>query len=236
MDVNADGSVDYIHSGDNATADTFSYTIMDNSAAVSNVATVSLTIKQPPLAVDDAFTVVKGSTTTLDIADNDSDIDDGLDLASISIVAAPLHGSLKNNTDGTVDYTHDDSSTDPDTFSYTIRDNTGVVSNTATVSITVQPVVPPVAAGIYDATVVEGADHLEFVVSLAETSSENVSIDYATVDGTAVAGTDYSAASGSVLFAPGEVRKFINVTVLNNPAAPTCRTTSNASMATSPST
>ena len=220
--VNADGSVDYTHNGDNATADTFSYTIMDNSGAVSNVATVSLTIRQPPLAVNDTFNVVKGSTNTLNLAANDSDVDDGLDLASTSIVTAPANGSVVAiNPDGSVNYTHDNSDTASDSFTYTIKDNGGLVSNTATVSITVQPSVIPVVAGVYDATVVEGADHLEFVVSLAEASSENVSIDYATVDGTAVAGIDYTAASGSLLFSPGEVRKFINVTVLNNTAVPT---------------
>ena len=87
-------------------------------------------------------------------------------------------------------------------------------------------VTPPVApssvqAGVYDSTVVEGADDLEFVVSLSVISSEAVSVDYATADGTAVAGSDYSATSGTVQFAPGETRKFISVTVPANTALPT---------------
>jgi hypothetical protein len=79
---------------------------------------------------------------------------------------------------------------------------------------------PPgvVNAGIYNSTAVEGADDLEFVVSLAEASMAAVSMDYATADATAVAGTDYSTTSGTLQFAPGEVRKFIPVSVLNNPA------------------
>ena len=79
----------------------------------------------------------------------------------------------------------------------------------------------PVAAGIYDSTVVEGADDLEFVVSLSAPHTATISLDYATSNGTALAGTDYSASSGTVLFAPGEVRKFISVIVLNNSAATT---------------
>jgi hypothetical protein len=78
-----------------------------------------------------------------------------------------------------------------------------------------------VSAGIYDSTVVEGADDLEFVVSLAEASITAVSIDYATADTTAVAGTDYSASSGTLQFAPGEMRKFVRVAVPNNPAVAT---------------
>ncbi len=83
--------------------------------------------------------------------------------------------------------------------------------------------VPPstIQAGIYDSTVVEAADDLEFVISLSTASSEIVSVDYATSNGTAIAGTDYTATSGSIRFAPGELRKFITVAVLNNASAAT---------------
>ncbi len=219
--VNAGGTVDYMHNGSNTTADVFSYTIRDNAGAVSNVANVTLTIKHPPVAVDDVFSVTKGSATTLDLAANDTDVDDGLDLTSIALIAMPSSGAVAVNPDGTVDYTHDDSGKAPDAFTYTIKDNSGVVSNIGTVDITVTPVgVPAVKAGVYESTVVEGADDLEFVVSLESASTGTVTIDYATVDGTAIAGTDYAAASGVVQFAPGEVRKFVSVAVLNNPAAP----------------
>ena len=82
------------------------------------------------------------------------------------------------------------------------------------------PPAPVVEASIYDANVVEGADNLEFVVSLSSVVAETVSVDYETVDGTAVAGTDYSSLSGSLQFSPGEVRKFISIAVLNNTADP----------------
>ena len=174
----------------------------------------------PPVAADEAFTVAKGSTQTLDLAANDSDSDDGLDLASIEIVAAAASGTVTVKADGSVDYTHDGSNTVSDVFTYTIKDNSAAVSNIATIAITVTSEPPPVVhAGIYNSSAVEGADDLEFVVSLAEASIAAVSIDYATADGTAVAGTDYSATSGTVQFAPGEMRKFVNVAVLNNPAA-----------------
>jgi cytochrome c553 len=82
-----------------------------------------------------------------------------------------------------------------------------------------QPISPStVKAGIYDSTVVEGADDLEFVISLSSASSETVSVDYTTADGTAKAGTDYTATSGSAEFAPGEVRKFVAVSVLDSTA------------------
>jgi len=88
------------------------------------------------------------------------------------------------------------------------------------------PVIPPVTPsaveiGIYDSTVVEGADDLEFVISLAKPASDTVMLDYATSNTTAIAGSDYSATSGSLQFAPGEVRKFVVVPVITNSAAQT---------------
>jgi hypothetical protein len=72
--------------------------------------------------------------------------------------------------------------------------------------------------GIYDVTVVEGANVLEFVVSLSAPATETVSVEYASADGTAIAGSDYVATFGNIEFAAGESRKFVQVEVLNNPA------------------
>jgi len=176
----------------------------------------------PPIAADDTFSAVKGTTTNFDITANDSDADDGLDLTSITIVTAPVNGSVVINADGSVDYTHNGSDTVSDEFTYTIKDNSAAVSNIATVTTTITTTSPStVQTGIYDSIVVEGADDLEFVISLTSASTETVSVDYATVDATAEAGTDYSATNGSLTFSPGETRKFISVSVLNNPSTTT---------------
>ena len=59
----------------------------------------------------DSFTVTEGSSTNLNLAANDTDADDGLDLTSITIVSGPTNGSVVVNADGSVDYTHDGSET-----------------------------------------------------------------------------------------------------------------------------
>ena len=43
-----------------------------------------------------------------------------------------------------------------------------------------------------------------------------VTVDYATEDGTAVAGEDYTAASGTLVFAAGETAKSVEVAVLDD--------------------
>lgn len=57
---------------------------------------------------------------------------------------------------------------------------------------------------------------LKFTVTLAPGSGRAVTINWATADGTATAGVDYTAGSGGLTFAPGEVSKTIDVAVLGD--------------------
>ncbi|MFQ5400301.1 MAG: Calx-beta domain-containing protein, partial [Anaerolineae bacterium] len=47
-------------------------------------------------------------------------------------------------------------------------------------------------------------------------SSGAVTVDYVTSDGTAVAGSDYTAVSGTLTFGDGETSKTFTVTILND--------------------
>ncbi|HSP13595.1 MAG TPA: ELWxxDGT repeat protein [Thermoanaerobaculia bacterium] len=72
------------------------------------------------------------------------------------------------------------------------------------------------AIAISDARVVEGdsgTSAARFSVSLTQASQQPVSVEYATSDGTAKAGEDYDAGSGTLSFAPGETAKAIDVRV-----------------------
>jgi len=52
-----------------------------------------------------------------------------------------------------------------------------------------------------------------FTVTLSAASTDPITVAYATGDGTATAGSDYQAASGTLTFAPGETSKTVAVTV-----------------------
>ena len=56
-----------------------------------------------------------------------------------------------------------------------------------------------------------------FTVSLNPSHTSPVTVNYATADGTATAGADYQATSGSLTFAPGQTIATINVPVYGNP-------------------
>ena len=55
---------------------------------------------------------------------------------------------------------------------------------------------------------------MAFAVTLSPASPAVVTVDYATADGTALAGADYEAARGALTFAAGETEKTVSVGVL----------------------
>src|SRR5262249_47873741 len=71
------------------------------------------------------------------------------------------------------------------------------------------------ALSITDAAASEGGT-ATFTVSLSTTSSQTVTVDFATADGTAAAGSDFDAVSGTLTFAPGETSKTISVNTLTD--------------------
>ena len=85
---------------------------------------------------------------------------------------------------------------------------------TATLTVTdneTQPVLS--VADVTTQEPVSGQTSAAFPVTLSGPSSQTVTVNYATADGTAVAPGDYTAASGTVTFAPGETEKSVAVAV-----------------------
>ena len=82
---------------------------------------------------------------------------------------------------------------------------------------TSETVAGPPAISVSDAAVqeAEGAA-LVFTVTLSHASSRTVTVSYATQDGTAQAGSDYTAASGTLTFNPGDTSQTVSVTVLTD--------------------
>ena len=69
---------------------------------------------------------------------------------------------------------------------------------------------------INNLTVDEADGTANFVITLDRPSAGVVSINYATQDGTALAGSDYVAEAGTLKFAPGETAKTVKVQLIND--------------------
>jgi hypothetical protein len=75
---------------------------------------------------------------------------------------------------------------------------------------------PPDELNINDITVAEGSNgvvNAVFTVRLSSSSTQTITVDYATQDGSAVAGQDFVATNGTVTFAPGETAHSVTVAI-----------------------
>ncbi len=135
--VDANGLITYTST--NTLDDSFSYTVADAEGAVSNVATVSLaklTGGIPPVAVDDSATSAEGTLTGIVVTTNDTDADGTIDFNSVFIVSSPVNGSVEIGAAGAVSYQPNLGFIGTDSFTYRVRDNSGLVSNAAQVTFT----------------------------------------------------------------------------------------------------
>lgn len=72
------------------------------------------------------------------------------------------------------------------------------------------------ALSVDDLTFLEGdtgSTSQRFTVTLSEPSGQTVTVAYATADGTALAGSDYTATSGTLTFLPGDLSKAVTLAI-----------------------
>ncbi|WP_405228437.1 Calx-beta domain-containing protein, partial [Lentisalinibacter sediminis] len=193
-------------------------TIVDNDGApsisignvtvVEDAATVTfpVTLSNPganPVTVD--YTTVDGTATAGE--------DYEAVAATLTFAAGETAGSV------TVTIVDDTLDEDTESFSVTLSNagNADIAVGTATATINDNDSAVRIAVG--DASVTEGdtgSVNLDFPVSLSAPSGRPVSVGYATVDGTATAGEDYTGVAGTVDFAPGETAATVTVVVVGD--------------------
>src|SRR5262249_43651383 len=131
--------------------DTFTYHAQDGAGSVSSAATVTIAINAAPVVHDDGPYFMNQAGQSLTIAANNgllANDTDGHGTAPITVntnsVTQPSRGTVSVNADGSFTYTSDTSFDDPNpyntSFTYTAQDAAGAVSQSATVNLTVLPV------------------------------------------------------------------------------------------------
>ena len=120
--------------------DSFTVTVNDDNGGFAT-STVTITvnpINDAPVAVNDGATTNEDNSVDVDVLANDTDVDTG-DSLSINIFTQPGNGTT-SLVGGKIRYTPNPNWYGTDTFTYTTHDNSGAISNIATVTITVNPV------------------------------------------------------------------------------------------------
>jgi hypothetical protein len=128
---------------------------------------------------------------------------------SLTIPAGSTTGLIQIPVSGDLD-------TEPtETFVVTVQAADGAVLGRNISRVTLQNDDLGGVLSVKDPRVVEGygAGNARFTLRLWPPQAAPVRVEYETLDGTAVAGSDYTTASGEIIFAPGETRRFIDVAV-----------------------
>ena len=184
------GQFTYTPTADFSGPDSFTYTVEDNEGGISNEATVTINVTPVndtlPTAVDDGPIEVEedGSVIILaaDLAANDTD-DGTVDPTTVAIVSGPTAGTLEELTPGQFTYTPTADFSGPDSFTYTVEDNEGGISNEATVTINVTPVNDTLPTAVDDGPieVEEDGSVIILAADLAANDTDDGTVDPTTV-------------------------------------------------------
>ena len=215
--------------------ETFTLTLSSPTIATLGDATATGTINDddeslPTVGASDAsasegdaveFTVslsaASSQQVTVQYATSDGTAESGTDFTAAS--GTLTFGANETSKTVSVATTSDSADEENETFTLTLSSPTNATLGDATATGTINDdddeSLPTVGAS--DASASEG-DAVEFTVSLSAESSQAVTVQYATSDGTAESGTDYTAASGTLTFGANETSKTVSVATTSDSA------------------
>ncbi len=182
-------------------------TVAGSTAVVGTSGTGTLTFTV-------SLSSASASTVTIDYATADNSAVAGTDYTATSgtLTFAPGVTSLTVS----VPVTGETTTSAQKTLSLVISDATNALITSNSISGVIlyasgTPALSVDSPSLTDGT--SGTSTLTFTVSLSAVSTEPVTVNYATADGTALAGTDYTAASGTLTFAAGVTSLTVPVTI-----------------------
>lgn len=222
----------YTNNGDGATSDTFY--IEDNESPANRIVfNITINPNQPTLSINDVSVNEGNAGTTnatftvslsqpagtggvsFDIATADGTATAGMDYVASSLTGQTIPAGSSSAT-FTVLVNGDTLSEPNETFFVNVSNVTGasVGDGQGQGTIVNDDALP--ALSIDDVSVNEGnsgTTTATFTVSLSAASGQTISVNYVTADGTATAGSDYVARSGTLTFAPGVTAQGVAITV-----------------------
>ncbi|MGB5928962.1 MAG: Calx-beta domain-containing protein, partial [Cyclobacteriaceae bacterium] len=187
-------------------------TITDNDASPAlSVNDVTAGEGDATLTFTVSLSAVSGQTVTVDFATADNTALAGSDYTATSGTLTFLAGETSKTVAVTL---NDDTADETDeTFNLNLSSatNATIADAQGVGTITDNDAAP--AISVNDVTADEGDGTLTFTVSLTASSAQVITVDYATANGSATAGSDYTATSGTLSFAAGETSKTVSVSL-----------------------
>ena len=190
------------------------YPDLDGGGTALQTLSVSFTVTAKTGLPEISGTARVGETLTASV-DGIED-EDGLDNATFAYQWMSNAGTDDTEIAGATNGTYEVASTDA---GKTIKVRVTYTDDGGAEETLLSAATDPVAAASSalseaDAEASEGEDTtLEFVVTLDPATEGTVTVDYATADGAATAGEDYTATSGTLTFEAGETAKTVSVPV-----------------------
>ncbi len=146
--LNIDGGFTYTPALDFTGGDSFTYAARDSDNNLSNLATVTITVgaaNDAPTAGNDTAATDINTSVVIEVLANDTDTDGGINPATVAVTSPSANGgAVTADGSGFVTYVPAPDFVGVDTFTYTVADGLGAISNTATVTVTVNNVVAEV--------------------------------------------------------------------------------------------
>ncbi len=203
--LNADGTVTFTPAPDYNGPASFTYRAKDSYGLAGNSATVALTVRAntAPTAGDDSKLLVENVSRTFvpgELTYNDTDPE--RDWRILHSVDNAVGGTVVLNADGTVTFTPEADYSGDASFTYQVKDSYGLVSNSATVALTVRPNTAPTP--VDDAKIMVEDTPRTFVageLTYNDIDAEHDARSIHSVTG-ATGGTAVLNADGTVTFTP----------------------------------
>lgn len=162
-----------------------------------------------------SLAALSGLDVTFDLMTIDGTAKAGSDYRAFAAKSLVIPAGTRTKTVN-VDIIGDSLDEQDETFSLTLANVAGATTGKVQGTVTVANDDGAPTLAINDVKASEGNSgitNFTFTVTLASASGKTVNVNYATANGTATAGSDYTSTSGTLTFAPGSTRQIIIIAV-----------------------
>jgi hypothetical protein len=199
--------------------DTATVTIVDDEVPTVSLSTASLLVAENDgsVVVEAVLSHIHNQDVTVFVASSNGSAVAGLDYVAVQEQLTIPSGEISESV--AVPITDDVIAEGPEDFSVSISNpvNAELGTQTSTiVTITDNEPVPSIAFSSSEARTAEVAGVIDLTVQISGVSSHDITVHYATADGTAVGGSDYVAVSDTLTIPAGELTGVLSVTIIDD--------------------